>query len=60
MGDESSANIVAGRVDWLDRHRAAYTESGGTRGHIVDLREIGGHGLTTALLLKTTGRRRGR
>jgi deazaflavin-dependent oxidoreductase (nitroreductase family) len=60
MSDESSAKIGAARRDWKTEHLAAYLESGGTRGHIVDLSDIGAHAFTPTLLLRYVGRRTGR
>jgi deazaflavin-dependent oxidoreductase (nitroreductase family) len=60
MTDASSAEIANARRDWKDEHMAAYLESGGAKGHIVDLRDIGGHRFTTTLLLQTVGRRTGK
>jgi deazaflavin-dependent oxidoreductase (nitroreductase family) len=51
--------ISIARREWAADHRRTYVESGGTRGHVVDLRDIDGHGFTTTLLLKTIGRRTG-
>ena len=51
--------IERSRRDWLTEHLQSYLQSGGARGHIVDLRPIGGHAFTTTLLLRTTGRKSG-
>jgi deazaflavin-dependent oxidoreductase (nitroreductase family) len=59
MSDESSARIGAARRDWKTEHQAMYLESGGAAGHIVDLRDIGGHAFTPTLLLEVIGRRSG-
>jgi deazaflavin-dependent oxidoreductase (nitroreductase family) len=59
MSDESSAEIGATRRDWKTEHLAMYLESGGARGHVVDLRDIGGHAFTTTLLLRYVGRKSG-
>ncbi len=47
------------RLDWVSQHRRDYLQSGGTKGHIVGLTEIGGHPFTTTLLLRTVGRKSG-
>jgi deazaflavin-dependent oxidoreductase (nitroreductase family) len=60
MGDESSARIGAARRDWKTEHLAMYLESGGVKGHVVDLSDIGGHGFTTTLLLRYVGRKSGK
>ncbi|MBB3606594.1 deazaflavin-dependent oxidoreductase (nitroreductase family) [Mycolicibacterium sp. BK556] len=60
MNDASAAAIRAGRGNWATEHRQMYLDSGGTRGHIMDISDVGGHTLTTHCLLKTSGRRSGR
>ena len=59
MSDETSAEIAKTRRDWKTEHMGMYLRSGGAEGHIVDLRDIGGHRLTTTLLLRTVGRKTG-
>ncbi|MEV0360653.1 nitroreductase/quinone reductase family protein [Nocardia sp. NPDC050697] len=49
-----------GQPDWASRHRALYLSSGGTAGHVMDLRPVGGHRFTTHCLLRLAGRRTGR
>ena len=51
--------ISIARREWAADHKRTYLESGGARGHIVDLRDIDGHGFTTTLMLKTVGRKSG-
>ena len=51
--------IERSRRDWMNEHLQSYLRSGGARGHIVDLRPIGGHAFTTTLLLRTKGRKTG-
>lgn len=60
MTDESSAVIAKARRDWKTEHLEMYLGSGGTRGHIVDVSDIGGHKFTTTLLLKYVGRKSGK
>ena len=60
MSNESSAEIAAARRDWKAEHLATYLESGGTKGHIVDVSDIGGHAFTPTLLLKYVGRKSGK
>ena len=60
MSDQTSAEISVARRDWKTEHLAMYLESGGTEGHIVDVRDIGGHAFTTTLLLRYVGRKSGR
>jgi deazaflavin-dependent oxidoreductase (nitroreductase family) len=60
MSDESSATIAAARRDWKTEHLEMYLNSGGVEGHIVDVRDIGGHAFTTTLLLRYTGRKSGK
>lgn len=59
MTDQSSAVIAKARRDWKTEHLEMYLGSGGTRGHIVDVSDIGGHKFTTTLLLKYLGRKSG-
>jgi len=60
MSDADAASIQADRREWISRHHEMYLSSAGTRGHIMDLRDIGGHALTAHCLLRTKGRRSGR
>ena len=60
MSDDSSAQIAVARRDWTTEHLEMYLESGGAKGHIMDLREVGGHPFTTHLMIKYTGRKSGR
>ena len=60
MSDESSAKIGAARRDWKTEHQEVYLGSGGTRGHIVDLSDMGAHRFTPTLLLGYVGRKSGR
>lgn len=60
MSDADAAAIRTDRRDWITRHHEMYLTSAGTRGHIMDLRDIGGHALTTHCLLRTKGRHSGR
>jgi deazaflavin-dependent oxidoreductase (nitroreductase family) len=46
-------------ADWTSEHLATYLDSGGTRGHIVDVSSVGGRELTTHCLLRYRGRRSG-
>jgi deazaflavin-dependent oxidoreductase (nitroreductase family) len=41
-------------------HRDTYLRSGGTQGHVMDLREVGGQAFTTHCLIRTHGRKSGR
>jgi len=60
MGDADAAAIRAARSDWANEHRETYLSSGGTRGHIVDLSDVGGRALTTHCLIKCVGRKSGK
>ncbi len=57
MSDESSAAIAAVRMDWVVEHREKYLNSGGVKGHIEDIRVVGGPAMGTHLLLKYVGRK---
>ena len=58
-GEVTMTEVEETRLDWTAQHRQDYLRSGGAKGHIVDVREIGGLQFTTTLLLKTTGRKSG-
>jgi deazaflavin-dependent oxidoreductase (nitroreductase family) len=60
MSDATFAEIAKARRDWKDEHLSMYLRSGGAEGHIVDVSDIGGHKLTTTLLLKYVGRKSGK
>lgn len=60
MSDESSGRIRDARRQWMIEHRRMYLESGGARGHIMDLTPVGGRPFSTHCLLKYVGRRSGR
>ena len=60
MSDESSAAISAVRKDWVAEHREMYLASGGTEGHIMDIRPVGGPYLGTHLLIRYRGRKSGK
>ena len=53
MSKESvvTTEIERARRDWMSEHLQSYLRSGGARGHIVDLRPIGGHAFTTTHVL---------
>lgn len=57
MGDADAAEIRADRGDWMSEHLAMYLDSGGARGHIVDLSSVGGRRMTTHCLIKYRGRK---
>jgi hypothetical protein len=59
VSDATSEEIANARRAWKAEHMGMYLGSGGTEGHIVDLRDIGGHRFTTTLLLQTVGRKTG-
>lgn len=46
--------------DWVVRHRSDYIQSGGAKGHIMDMRFIGGYRFEPMLLLRYTGRKSGK
>jgi deazaflavin-dependent oxidoreductase (nitroreductase family) len=60
MSNATSAEIAKARRDWKGEHLSLYLESGGSKGHIVDVSDIGGHKFTTTLLLKYVGRKSGK
>jgi deazaflavin-dependent oxidoreductase (nitroreductase family) len=60
MSDESSAAIRETRRDWISEHREMYLQSGGAKGHVMDLIPVGGHPFTTHCLIKYRGRKTGK
>jgi deazaflavin-dependent oxidoreductase (nitroreductase family) len=60
MSDATRAEIAKARRKWKDDHLDMYLRSGGAEGHIVDVRDIGGHKFTTTLLLQLVGRKSGK
>jgi deazaflavin-dependent oxidoreductase (nitroreductase family) len=59
MSDSTFAEIAKARKNWKEEHLDLYLRSGGARGHIEDVSDIGGHRFTTNLLLRYTGRKSG-
>lgn len=60
MADADAAAMNTDRGDWMAEHLAEYLESGGAKGHIVDLSSVGGRAMTTHCLIRYTGRKSGR
>lgn len=62
MSDEKVIMTAAegDRLDFIGEHRRDYIQSGGVKGHIVDMRDIHGHAYTAHILLETTGRKSGK
>ncbi len=60
MSDDSSAEIRDSRKDWMTEHREMYLESGGARGHIMDLAAVGGPALGLHCLIRYRGRKSGK
>lgn len=60
MGDVDADAIRAERADWADEHLATYLASGGTRGHILNLHDVGGRSFTTNCLIRYRGRSSGK
>ncbi len=59
MSTADAAAIRADRGDWIVEHKTAYLESGGAKGHIMDLDAVGGHGFTTHCMIRFKGRKSG-
>ena len=59
MSDATYAEIAKSRRNFKEDHLGMYLRSSGAEGHIVDLRDIGGHKFTTTLLLQLVGRKSG-
>jgi deazaflavin-dependent oxidoreductase (nitroreductase family) len=60
MSNSSYTELAKARRDWKGEHQNAYLRSGGAEGHIMDVTDLGGHKLTTMLLLKYVGRKSGK
>ncbi len=60
MSNESSAAISAKRGDWVAEHRELYLQSGGTKGHIMDVTAAGGRDFAAHCLVKYIGRKSGK
>ena len=60
MGDADADAIRTERGDWISDHLDAYLSSGGTRGHVMDLADVGGRAFTTHCLIRFRGRRSGK
>jgi deazaflavin-dependent oxidoreductase (nitroreductase family) len=45
---------------WVADHRYGYLHSGGVKGHVMDMRFLGGYRYETMLLLRYVGRRSGK
>ncbi|MDT5248687.1 MAG: hypothetical protein QOJ28_1321 [Mycobacterium sp.] len=60
MSDAEADAIRASRGDWASQHLETYLASGGTKGHIMDIREAGGREMTTHCLIKCVGRKSGK
>ncbi|EHB58352.1 hypothetical protein MycrhDRAFT_0788 [Mycolicibacterium rhodesiae JS60] len=59
MTDSDAAAKRASGDDFTAPHLAKYLETGGARGHIVDLSGVGGRRFTTHCLIRYTGRKSG-
>ena len=55
MSNDSAAAIRQERRDWMAKHGETYLQSGGIKGHVMDLTEIGGHAFTTHCLIRFAG-----
>ena len=60
MSDETSAVIRESRKDWIVEHRQMYLQSGGAKGHIMDVTEVGGRSFATHCMIKYVGRKSGK
>lgn len=60
MSDETSAAIRETRKDWVVEHREMYLESGGAKGHIMDITAVGGRKFATHCMIKYIGRKSGK
>lgn len=55
--DEPTLEYMQG---WVRDHLSGYLESGGTRGHVMDMRFLGGYRYEPMLLLRYRGRKSGK
>jgi deazaflavin-dependent oxidoreductase (nitroreductase family) len=60
MSNADSAVIREARKDWITEHREMYLQSGGAKGHIMDITAVGGHAFGTHALVKYVGRKSGK
>lgn len=60
MSDETSSVIRDARKDWVTEHRAMYLESGGAKGHIMDITPVGGRNFATHCMIRYKGRKSGK
>jgi hypothetical protein len=60
MSDADSAAISAVRKDWVSEHREIYLQSGGAKGHVMNITAAGAYSDGVHCLLKYTGRKSGR
>jgi deazaflavin-dependent oxidoreductase (nitroreductase family) len=58
-GPAVTPEFIAARRAWGIEHKRMYLESGGARGHVMDVTDIGGHRFTTMVLIRTVGRKTG-
>lgn len=58
-GKTTMTEVERATLEAVQRHRDAYLSSGGTQGHVLDYRPLGGHRFTTTLLIETRGRKSG-
>lgn len=59
-GDARAVGTYGRGVSFLRDHRLAYIRSGGTQGHILDMRSMGGRFLATHCLIRYIGRKSGK
>ena len=59
MSNATYVEIAKVRRNWKEEHLDMYLGSGGAKGHIVDVSDIGGRKFTTTLLLQYVGRKSG-
>ncbi|MFC3174028.1 nitroreductase/quinone reductase family protein [Novosphingobium bradum] len=61
MSDKSIPNPITRRVvNFVHEHRQAYLETGGAKGHILDIRASGGRSFATHCLIRYRGRKSGK
>jgi deazaflavin-dependent oxidoreductase (nitroreductase family) len=60
MAEENPILPVRPTLGWKEAHCENYINSGGAKGHIMDLSAMGGHKFTTHCLIRHKGRKTGK
>ncbi|MBU6267664.1 MAG: nitroreductase family deazaflavin-dependent oxidoreductase [Sphingomonadales bacterium] len=60
MSEWPDVDVPAGTFAWIKQHRRLYLQSGGVKGHVMDLTGAGGRAFGTCCLIRYRGRKSGR